>query len=449
MNNSTLLEVAAYNSAEAAASDRFPIRVNQAFFPDMFATVGYPARVERADQLWRYIDVMHEQRTVYNMDFLLHGLTDREFELFKEVTRIIDAHATKHYGRRAHATAALLRAIHVLRSIKVVTGDKRPAVLEVGPGCGYLAMLLVMEGYPYIGTDVAQAFYLYQSHLLSYVAKDFKELAVDDGDLNTLETPQPGTAIHVPWWKWVTLTPDKITLSAGIMTCNHCLCEMHPGSMAYLAAVSNRILSRHPGGGQFVFDEWGYDLLRSEKTILAKFSQFGFRLCHNEPGVSAMALANYSQGWPVYGDVPVPPLPLPVKPAEAAEPAEIPALVKLVNQYPGTKKRLQAVLNSTPGLRLAVVRMLYPSRAPQVVAAQEALAAAQATAPTAADTSTRVPVFKADNPLSQKLTDGRAAEAARAKTKLPELQAFLKEYFGGSIPEHPDEVFFNIINSVY
>lgn len=438
MNNSTLLDVATYNAAEATASDRFPIRVNQAFFPDMFATVGYPARVERADQLWRYIDVMHEQRTVYNMDYLLFGLTDREFELFKEVTRIVDAHATKYYSRRAHATAALLRAIHVLRSIKAVTGDERPAVLEVGPGCGYLALLLVMEGYPYIGTDVAQAFYLYQSHLLSYVAKDFQELVVDDGDINTLETPKPGTAIHVPWWKWVTLSPEKTKLSVGIMTCNHCLCEMHPGSMAYLASISSKILARHPDGGQFVFDEWGYDLLRSERTILSKFSEFGFRLCHNEPGVSGMALADKIQGWPVYGNIAPPVQPLPVTPPQ---PVEVHGVIRVVNQFPAVKKLLQTIVNSTPGLRVAIVRVLYPQRVAAAEAAEAAVAAA-------AETS-RVPVFKTDNPLSRKLTDGRAAEAARAKTKLPEIQDFLKEHFGGTIPEHPDEVFFKIISSVY
>jgi hypothetical protein len=378
---------------------------------------------------------MHDARTTYNMDYLLHGLTDREFELFKEATKIVDAHATKHYGRRAHATSALLRAIHVLRLIKVATGDERPAVLEVGPGCGYLGMLLVMEGYPYIGTDVAQAFYLYQSHLMSYVAKDFKELAVDDGDIMSLEAPKPGTAIHIPWWKWVTLTPEKIKLSVGIMTCNHCLCEMHPGSLGYLASVSSRILAHHPGGGKFVFDSWGYDLLHSEMSILAKFSEFGYRLCHNEPGVSGMVLANNSVGWPVYGNVPVIAPPLPVGQASQAE---VHGLVKILNQFPPLKRLVQAAINRTPGLRLKLVRLLYPQR----VAAAEAIAAA-------APLNSQVPNFKADNPLSKKLTDDRQAVAAQAKVKLPELEAFLKSHFDGKIPDHPDEVFFKTISSVY
>src|SRR5262249_18400070 len=152
-----MLNLETYDAAESAAAERFSNRILQAFYPEMFATLGYPARVRHEDQLRRYIDVMHETRTQFNMEHLLHGLTEDEFELFKQITRLVDKHATKQFGIRAHPTAALLRAIHALRIIKIVTGPERPVVLEVGPGCGYLAMLLLMEGYPYVGTDVVQA----------------------------------------------------------------------------------------------------------------------------------------------------------------------------------------------------------------------------------------------------------------------------------------------------
>jgi len=420
-----LLDVKSYNDAETTAADQFPIRVNQAFFPEMFASVGYPARVERVDQLWRYIDVMHETRTTYNLDQLLHGLTYHEFQQFKEITKIVDNHATKNYGRRAHATSALLRALHVLRLIKIVTGDKRPAVLEIGPGCGYLGMLLVMEGYPYIGTDVAQAFYLYQSHMLSYVAKNLKELVTDDGDILSLETPKPGTAIHVPWWKWVTLTPEKIELSAGIMTCNHCLCEMHPSSMGYLAAVSSRILAGHPDGGKFVFDSWGYDLLHNERTILAKFSEHGFRLCHNETAVSAMALAADVKGWAVYDSTPS----FSIMNALVVPAIHISDVIGAIDRKPTLRKFLLAIINHIPGLKRLLVRLLYPQRA---------------TIPANA----KAPDYKADNPLSRQLTNGRQAVAAQATVQRPAIEAFLKSHFNGKTPTHPDEVFFDITKTV-
>lgn len=438
MKQSKLLDIESYDVAEAAAADRFPIRVNQAFFPEMFASVGYPARVERLDQLWRYIDVMHETRTTYNLDQLLHGLTAREFELFKEVTIIVDKHATENYGRRAHATSALLRALHVLRLIKVVTGDERPAVLEVGPGCGYLGMLLVMEGYPYIGTDVAQAFYLYQSHMLSHVAKDFKELATGDGDILSIETPKPGTAIHIPWWKWVMFTHDKIKLSVGIMTSNHCLCEMHPHSMAYLAAVASHILGSYPGGGKFIFDSWGYDLLHGEITVLTKFSEFGFRLCHNETAVSGMALADNIKGWPVYGSTP----PISIANVPIVPAVQVSSIIKAIIQIPTLKKYLLAIISLIPGLRERLISRLYP----QAATPASGMISASATA---MPPSSKVPDYKAANPLSRQLTDGRLAIVAQATIQLPELEGFLMSHFDGKIPAHPDEVFLGTINMVF
>ncbi len=438
MNKTRLLDVETYNAAEATAADRFPIRINQAFFPEMFASVGYPARVEHLDQLWRYIDVMHETRTTYNMDRLLHGLTEREFELFKEVTKIVDSHATNNYGRRAHATSALLRALHVLRLIKVVTGDERPAVLEVGPGCGYLAMLLVMEGYPYIGTDVAQAFYLYQSHMLSHVAKDLRELVAEKDNILSLETPKPGTAIHIPWWKWVTLTPEKIKLSAGVMTSNHCLCEMHPHSMAYLAAVSSQILGRHPGGGKFIFDNWGYDLLHGEITVLTKFSEFGFRLCHNETAVSGMALADNIKGWPVYGSTP----PISIANVPIIPAVQVSSIIKAVIQIPTLKKYLLAIISLIPGLRQRLISRHYPQAA---TPASGVISASAVTMPP----SSKVPDYKAANPLSHRLTAGRQAIAAQATIQFPELEGFLKLHFDGKIPAHPDEDFLGIIKMAF
>ena len=291
-------------------------------------------------------------------------------------------------------------------------------MLEVGPGCGYLAMLLVMEGYPYIGTDIAQSFYLYQSHMLSHVASNLVEMVVEDGDILSLETPKPGTAVHIPWWKWVTLRPEQIKLSAGIMTSNHCLCEMHANSFAYLARVSNQILGCHPNGGTFVFDSWGYDLLHSEQTVLAKFVEHGFRLCHNDVGVSAMVLEKYAQGWPVYGGGAAP----------VAAP-EKKTVLDTMNQMPWMKKPLVAAIKRFPRVRQALISLLLP---------------AQPSAPV----STQVPQYKSDNPISRKLISGLDSAFAAAKIGTPDLMKFLKEHFGGTIPEHPDEAFFRIIGTL-
>jgi hypothetical protein len=420
-----VLDVETYDVAERAAAEKFPNRILQAFYPEMFATLGYPARVERVDQLWRYIDVMHETRTQFNMERVLHGLTVEEFELYKRVTEIVDAYATRQFAMRAHPTAALLRALHVLRLIKIVTADARPTVLEIGPGCGYLAMLLVMEGYPYVGTDVVQAFYLYQSHMLSLVAKNLRELAIEDGDILSIAQPQPGTAIHIPWWKWVTYTPGKIGLSAGVMTSNHVLCEMHPHSMGYLAVAGQRILSNHPGGGKFVFDNWGFNLLHGHDTVARKFAEYGLHVCHDSETISAMVLTEHAGRW--LGKVG--PLATRQTTAVLMQNVQSPEVHPL-------QRRIGAALRRLPPLHRAAVsaRSLFRQLQAPPLPAYSPLPA----------TST-VDIPRDPHPLSRQLVSGQSAVIAQATIFLPELQAFLINHFDGHPPQLLDDTFLDIM----
>ena len=413
-----------YDAAETIAADEYCNRIVQAFYPEMFATLGYPSRVKRVDQLWRYIDVMHETRTTHNIDYLLRGLTTEEFELFKRVTRMVDDFAKRQFGIRAHPTAALLRAIHVLRLIKIVTGDQRPTVLEVGPGCGYLGMLLVLEGYPYVGTDVVQAFYLYQSHMLSLVATNFRELAGEEGDILSLEQPKPGTAVHIPWWKWVTLTPEKVGLSAGIMTSNHVMCEMHQSSMAYMAVLGRKILSNHPGGGKFIFENWGYDLLHSKESVASKFAEHGLHLCHDEYFMSAMVLAEEVERWLAETQ----PKHTPAESIAAATPKP------WAERWPQLRRLAAATLKHTPTLKRRIGNAVF---------AIERLSQRS--------TSEPMPVVEGPKgsvlPLSKQLTEGRNSVIARATVREPELQAFLESHFGGPPPRLSDEIFFDLIGT--
>jgi|GEM_PF-2288712 len=428
-----MLEASRYDQAEQDALLIFGNRVIQAFYPEIFASLGYPMRVSNNSELWRYLDVMHETRTQFNVENLLRGLTEHEFELFKKLTKLVDEHATKQFSRRAHASAAILRAIHVLRLIKIATGDDRPAVIEVGPGCGYLAALLVLEGYPYIGTEIAQAFYLQQSHMLSLVADNFIELADHDGDITTLETPSPGTAIHIPWWKWVTMKPSEIKLSAGIMTSNHVLCEMHPSSMAYMAALTSKILANHPGGGHFVFENWGYDVLHGEKAVMDKFADYGFVLCHNEYTVSAMALAQNTKGWAVYNTPRMLAAPKPGMPGEPPQQTTRTRIARHLNKYPTLKRFLvkiivfaAALLNKARSFRLGSSGGSHIS----IVNAEN-----------------RIPEFRSDNPLSKSLSKGLGDVQSKTVYQVEDVYSFLDKYFDGDVPAHEDETFFELIGT--
>ncbi len=404
-----LLDVSRYDAAESAAVGRYSNRIVQAFYPEVFTTVNYPVRVKHVDELWRYIDVMHETQADHLIDDVLRGMTADEFELYKRVTKIVDRHATEHFGMRAHATAALLRAIHALRLIKIATGDARPTVLEVGPGCGYLAMLLVMEGYPYIGTDVTQAFYLYQNHLLSHVATRLRELVTEDADILSVDQPTVGTAVHIPWWKWITLVPEKIKLTAGIMTSNHVLCEMHPSSAAYMALVARRVLSNPPGNGKIIFDNWGSALLRDPRSVAAKFAEHGLNLCHDEHSMSAMALQDGADR------------------TTGATPT-------LLEKSPvANARRRSAGWRSIIRRPMGKVLDLIPPLKQLAIMAYERSATLSPL------------VVNGVHPLSSRLMEGREAIFAKATIRKEDAHEFLASYFGGDVPPpSADDIFLRL-----
>ena len=63
--------------------------------------------------------------------------------------------------------------------------------------------------------------------------------------------------------------------------------------------------------------------------------------------------------------------------------------------------------------------------------------------------SSKVPDYKAANPLSRQLTDGRLAIVAQATIQMPALEGFLKSHFNGKMPAHPDEAFLGTINMAF
>jgi hypothetical protein len=401
--NISLLDAKIYDAAEAAGARQCPNAILQAFQPDEFGRVGYPMRVTSNGELWRYVDVMHEKRKHHTIRFLLRGLTSSEFELFKTVTRIVDEYAQRQFGIRAQATAALLQAMHASRILRIVAGNERPTILEVGPGCGYLGMLLVLQGFPYVATEITQAFYLYQSHMLAQVATVLRELAVDSGDILTLEQPKAGEVVHVPWWKWVTANTDDVTLSVGILTVNHALCEMHPNSVAYLAAIGRKLLSNYAAGGALVFEGWGSDLFHSQNDVLRTLMATGFVLRHNEEDfVTAMELAAASRG----------------EASSRAKSLNKKDLLRLILQrFPNTEKRVRHFSNRIPRIKQNLGKLLE-------------------------GTSSRVGYYRGGSALSRHLREGRKLMDKEIVVHEPELDRFLNSYFGGSIPISGDEAFY-------
>lgn len=239
-----MLTSAEYDAREREALRHTPNRVIEAYQPAGFNRVGYPTRVETADELYRFAEVMHEGTPPDLLPRMLGALSAHELDLVRQVTKTGSDVVWSLSGRRVVASSSVLPAVLAYRHILGIYPDRRATILEIGPGDGYLGALLIAGGFGYIGTDVAQAFYLLQSNFFERLAgPGFVELAGDSRGFEAFSRVESGMAIHVPWWKFASANPERLAVSIDCVVGSGVFCEMHPRAFGYLAFQSARWLA--------------------------------------------------------------------------------------------------------------------------------------------------------------------------------------------------------------
>jgi len=220
-----------YDAADRAGRARVPNRAIEAFALEWWNVAGYPYRIASLDELWRYHDSMHDGRYEKNLR-LLGDVADDEVELCRRAARLIYDFSASRFRFASPGRDALTRALYQYRLLaKQLEQATSPwTILEIGPGSGYLGLLLGLAGHRYLAVEAAQAFYVYQSELWRFAfGTDY-----DDG----LERLGPSRIQHVPWW---TFNEEHLQLPAlDASTSNHALAEMHPGAVRRVFSVTDR-----------------------------------------------------------------------------------------------------------------------------------------------------------------------------------------------------------------
>ncbi|MBI3021760.1 MAG: class I SAM-dependent methyltransferase [Candidatus Omnitrophica bacterium] len=373
-----------------------PNRAIMAFQPVVFHQYGYPARVRMGAELFKYIDVMHDLRFEEDFHQLLGGLTREEFDLLQRLTTLICRFSEARFGRKALARSSVLRHLYVLRHIRYLSGGRPLRVLEIGPGCGYLGAMLMLEGYSYAAMDVTQAFYLYQNWFWNFISDgQVTELARDSGLApREMTAPQPGGILHVPWWEFV-----RSALRSGapfdLVVCNHALCEMHRDSLAFILKSARRLLDAQDGRPKaFVLEGWGARYISlSEAT--KSFYRAGFTMVHNDGGIIVFAPTGTS--WATNG-------------------LRLPHHTPLKRRYVrGVRRLLRRGIN-------VVRRAMWESPLP--------------------DMSYEPCEYRASgNPFSRAIHEGRSAERGTKTVGLEQVNRFYTELLGSENHLNPDERF--------
>ena len=255
--------IARYGAAEQAGRARVPNRAIQAFSLDVFQAVGYPHRISSSRELWRYHDVMQDGRLEHNLG-LLGSAMDGEVDLVRRAADAIVSFSVSTFGFASAGKDMLSRAVYQYSLLaSVLDGVPRPwTILEVGPGCGYLGVLLGLAGHRYIALEASQAFWVYQSALFEHVFGEEYSDGLVEGSRRIS---------HLAWWDFCSEGSTLPQLTA--CTANGMMNEMNPMALRF---TMQKLSSTQAVGTCIVADTLGSDRLHSDIETTAVIAETGF-----------------------------------------------------------------------------------------------------------------------------------------------------------------------------
>lgn len=266
-----------YNQAELEGRSTVPNRVIEAFGLEVFGALGYPFKVSDESELWRYHDVMQEGRFDANLR-LIRSYTDHEYELLTKTAKQILSFSERHFTIRSSGKHALTRSLYQYQLIMENRPHNGPLkILEIGPGSGYLGLLLANDGHQYFAMDAAQAFFLYQKKLWSdvYGADYFDYSESSSG-------PAHARVTHIPWWRFANLS---IPLpEVDIVTINHALTEMHENAVKTIFARLYTMWGDNENK-LVIAEHLGYDFFKRKQLMFATIRSLGFFIKKPQPGL--------------------------------------------------------------------------------------------------------------------------------------------------------------------
>ncbi|HUA54524.1 MAG TPA: class I SAM-dependent methyltransferase [Candidatus Sulfotelmatobacter sp.] len=247
-----MLDVAHYRRAEAIARMQTTSwRIEQAHRPHEFEHVGFPTRVESCADLAALVDTMQEERfDCYQAE--MGGLSDEDAALLiAKLAQFCRFYAVTFERSWAPLPLDTMTAHLVLwTKIRGFLGAVPASVLEIGPGCGYLAFFLADHPHlRYAQVETTESFYLLQ-HLVNawcygLRAIDRAPITTDTDRTDVLRIGKSASCEHFPWW--LDTAPSG---PFAVITANACLTELSRAALERYAALIGRALA--PDGAVIV-----------------------------------------------------------------------------------------------------------------------------------------------------------------------------------------------------
>ena len=268
--------VTRYNDAELRGRATVSNRAIEAFALELWNTLGYPFRISSEKELWRYHDSMQDGRFEQNLRLISDS--EHDFDLVTKTAKQILGFSEQCLPFRSCGKHALTRSLYQFQLIiKNRPHDGKLKILEIGPGSGYLGILLANDGHEYFAMDAAQAFYLYQKRIWSHI---FQDDYFDYSDSSS--RPKNAKIIHLPWWQFADLSVALPEID--IVTVNHALAEMHENAVKL---IFSRLYTQWGDNPKkiVIAESLGYDYFKRKDQMFSAIQELGFSLARPQAGV--------------------------------------------------------------------------------------------------------------------------------------------------------------------
>jgi hypothetical protein len=275
-----------YNKTENEFLKKYPNYLLQAFAPFLFSKLNFLTSVDDDSELWKFIDTMQELRYEQNIKILGPFISEDEKKITEWFSQRVSDFTKEFFNFSTVARNSYTRSLISYRYIKnlfdkgIDLNKRHGTVLEIGPGCGYLGLMLTRSGFNYISTDITQSFYMYQHFLNKNIwSENFYEGA--ESDVGSYDFNSYGS-IHIPWWHWV---DEELELpELDLVVINHVLTEMHENSVRYLLSkiVNNHLIKKNKEPTYIFIEGFGNETFRSADSVVKTMDEYGFNIIENK-----------------------------------------------------------------------------------------------------------------------------------------------------------------------
>ncbi|MDD4951389.1 MAG: hypothetical protein PHV85_02450, partial [Desulfovibrionaceae bacterium] len=263
---------------------------------DHYERYGFPVRITTFLETRQLLDTMQESR-FERLQEELGGLSEADLGALVEACLELARFQRRHYPGRS-----LLLPLDTVLAMLVVykkldglaPGFK--SILEVGPGCGYLALFLRnradLENYSL--TESCESFYILQDAVNRQLFKErFQQLVHDQAEgewfirpddplrswLSLASSDAPKTVFHYPWWKLGALAASNARFD--LVNSNANLLEFNPEALRDYLALFRMKLNKN---GLFFAHCYGFESPEKDRQYLyEELYRAGFAplfICH-------------------------------------------------------------------------------------------------------------------------------------------------------------------------